>query len=65
METVDGMTAELAKILAGKEQRRRTLARLPYAEKVKAVIQLQEMATAVLRSRGKFAQPWSATGTGV
>ncbi len=65
METVDGMTAELAKIFVGKEQRRRTLARLPYAKKVQAVIQLQEMATVILRARGKFAQPWSATGTGV
>lgn len=54
------MTAEMANILAGKERRRRTLALLPYPEKVQAVIQLQEMAAAVLRSRGKDARPWAA-----
>ena len=65
MEAVDGMTPELAKIFAGKEQRRRTLARLPYPEKVEAVMQLQEMAAAILRSRGKSVRPWSASRTGV
>ena len=59
------MTADLAKIFAGKERRRQALARLPYAEKVQAVIQLQEMATVILRSRGKDAQPWSASRTGM
>jgi hypothetical protein len=58
MEELDGMTTELAKIFAGKEQRRRTLARLPYPEKVQAVMQLQEMAAAILRSRGKIVRVW-------
>lgn len=58
------MSTEMAKILAGKGRRRRTLARLPYAEKVQAVIQLQEMAAAILRSRGKYARPWGATRSG-
>jgi hypothetical protein len=58
METVDGITPELAKIFAGKEQRRRTLAGLAYPEKVQVVMQLQEMAAAILRARGKSAQPW-------
>ncbi len=65
MDTVDGMTAELAKIFAGKAQRRRALARLPYPEKVRAVIQLQEMSAAILRARGKVVQPWSASRNGV
>ena len=60
MEAVDGVRPELAKIFAGKEQRRRMLARLPYPDKVEAVMQLQEMVAAILRSRGKSARPWSA-----
>jgi hypothetical protein len=59
MEALDGVSAEVAKIFAAKEQRRRTLARLPFPEKVHAVIQLQEMAATILRSRGKSVRPWS------
>jgi hypothetical protein len=65
METVDGMSAELAKIFSAKQQRRHRLARLPFPEKVKAVIQLQEMTATILRSRGKSVRPWSTSGTGV
>ena len=65
METVDGVSAELAKIFAAKQQRRHKLADLPFAEKVKAVIQLQEMTATILRSRGKIVRPWSASRTGV
>jgi hypothetical protein len=59
MENVDGMTSELAKIFAAKQQRRQRLARLPFPEKVHAVVQLQEMAAAILRSRGKRVRPWN------
>jgi hypothetical protein len=58
METVDGVTPELAKIFAGKEERRQRLARLPFPEKVQAVIKLQQMAATILRSRGKTVRPW-------
>ena len=58
METVDGMTAQLAKIFAGKEERRQQLARLPFPEKVQAVIQLQQMAATILRARGQAVRPW-------
>lgn len=61
---MDGVTPSLAQIFAAKEQRRQTLARLSYPEKVQAVMQLQEMAVAILRSRGKFARPWSALRPG-
>lgn len=61
MDTVDGITPELAKIFAGKEQRRRTLAGLPYPDKVEALIRLQEMSAVILRSRGKIVRPWSAS----
>jgi len=59
METVDGISAELAKIFAGKEQRRHTLASLPFPEKVQAVVQLQNMTAAILRGRGKTVRPWN------
>ena len=65
METVDGMRPELAELFAAKEERRQRLARLPFPEKVHAVIQLQEMAATILRARGKRVQPWSASRTGV
>ena len=63
MEAVEGVSAEIAKIFAAKEQRRQMLARLPFPEKVRAVIQLQEMA-AKFRARGKSVTPWSASRTG-
>jgi len=55
------MTPELAKIFAAKEERRHKLASLPFPEKVQAVIQLQEMAATILRSRGKTVRPWSTS----
>ena len=59
MEKVDGVTPQLAKIFADKERRRQQLARLPFPEKVKAVIQLQEMTATILRSRDKAVRPWN------
>jgi hypothetical protein len=64
MEALDGLSGEVAKIFAAKEQRRRTLARLPFPEKVRAVIQLQEMAAVILRARGKSVKPWRITANG-
>jgi hypothetical protein len=61
MEAVDAVNAELARIFAAKEERRQALARLPFPEKVHAVIQLQHMAAAILRARGKSVRPWSAS----
>ena len=37
----------------------KALARLPFPEKVQAVIRLQEMAAPILRARGKMVQAWS------
>jgi len=63
MEAVDGVSAEVARIFAAKEQRRQDLARLPFPEKVRAVIQLQEMAATILRARGKIVRPWDVSAT--
>jgi hypothetical protein len=63
MEAVDGVSPEVARIFAAKEQRRRDLARLPFPEKVRAVMQLQEMAATILRARGKVVRPWNVSIT--
>ena len=60
---MDGINAEVAGIFAAKEQRRQDLARLPFPEKVRAVIQLQEMAATILRARGKMVRPWNVSAT--
>jgi len=61
MEAMDGVSAEIAKIFAAKEQRRKALARLPFPEKVQAVIELQKMVATILRTRGKMVQPWNVS----
>jgi hypothetical protein len=61
----EGISAEVARIFTAKEKRRHELARLPFPEKVRAIIQLQEMAATILRARGKIVKPWSASRTGV
>ncbi len=58
METMDAVKAEVMQLFAAKTERRRALSRLPYPEKVRAVIKLQEMAAPILRARGKLVQPW-------
>ena len=58
METLDGVSPEVARIFAAKEQRRQILARLSFPAKVCAVIKLQEMAASILRARGKSVRPW-------
>ena len=63
MEAVDGVSPEVARIFAAKEQRRQDLARLPVPEKVRAVMQLQEMAATIMRARGKMVRPWDVTAT--
>ena len=63
MEAVDGVSPEVARIFAAKEQRRQALARLPFPEKVRAVIRLQEMAATILRARGKMVRPWNVSIT--
>ena len=60
MEALDGVSAEVARIFAAKHQRRQDLARLPYPEKVQAVIELQKLAATILRARGKLVRPWES-----
>ena len=61
MEAVDGVNVEIDRIFAAKEQRRQALARLPFPEKVRAVIELQKMAATILLARGKVVRPWNVS----
>jgi hypothetical protein len=49
------MTQELQHSLEAKSQRRLALARLPYKEKVRILIELQTIAAPLLRARGRKA----------
>jgi hypothetical protein len=58
MEAMDALRPEITKLFVAKETRRRKLARLPFPEKVRAVVRLQEMAAPVLRARGRTVHVW-------
>jgi hypothetical protein len=50
-----GVIDEFQRSLEAKRERRLALARLPYEEKMKILIELQTIAAPVLRARGKRA----------
>ena len=56
---MDNLTFEIARLITAKEARRQRLARLPFPEKVKAVVQLQRMAAPLLRQRGRQVRVWA------
>jgi hypothetical protein len=56
---MQNLTSEIARLLAAKEARRHKLAALPFSEKVRALICLQEMAAPVLRTRGRKVRVWT------
>jgi hypothetical protein len=58
MEAVDPLSPEIARLIAAKERRRRELAALPFAEKVRIVVQMQKMVEPILRARGRSACVW-------
>ena len=58
---MDTLKPEIARLIVAKEQRRRKLAALPFAEKVRMVVQLQRMAAPVLRARGRVVHVWALT----
>ncbi len=49
---------EIARLFEASEERRRKLAALPWPEKVKMVVRLQQMAAPILRARGIHVHPW-------
>ncbi len=56
------LTPEMDRVLKAKEERRRALARLPYAEKVRILVQLQRMAFPLAKKRNPRACVWRVTG---
>jgi hypothetical protein len=59
MEAMDTLRPEIARLIAAKEQRRHELAALSFAEKVRLVVQLQQMVAPVLRARGRPVRVWA------
>ena len=59
MAAMDTVKPEIARIFAAKEARRHKLAVLPFPEKVRAVVCLQQMAAPVLRARGRRVRVWT------
>lgn len=55
---MEPLTPEMVRLFAAKVQRRRTLAGLPFPEKVRAVVQLQRMVAPILRARGRQVRVW-------
>jgi hypothetical protein len=55
---MDHLKPEIEKLFRAKEARRVQLAALPFPEKVRAVVKMQEMAAPVLRTLGKQVRVW-------
>ncbi len=55
---MDRLKPEIEKLFRAKEQRRARLAALPFHEKVRAVVQMQQMVAPLLRGRGKQVRVW-------
>lgn len=60
---MDRVNAKVAALFAAKQARRRKLARLPFPEKVRAVVRLQRMVAPLWRARGKQVAAWEIGGS--
>jgi len=56
---MEGMTPEIARLFAAREERRRELAAWSFPDKVRAVVRMQEMVAPLLRARGREVHVWS------
>jgi hypothetical protein len=56
---MDKLDPEISRLITAKEQRRQKLAALPFAEKVRLVVKLQQMAAPILRGRGRSVVVWT------
>jgi hypothetical protein len=59
---MDTVKPEIARLFVAKQARRHKLAALPFPEKVRAVVRLQEMAVPLLRARGRRVRVWEIDG---
>ena len=64
MEAMDSLKPEIARLFAAKESRRHRLAALPFPEKVRIVVQLQQMVAPLLRARGRPVRVWPLPAPG-
>jgi hypothetical protein len=55
---MDALRPEIARLFTAKQARRHKLAGLPFHEKVRAVVCLQEMVAPLLRARGRRVRVW-------
>jgi len=52
------LTAEISRLIEARQKRRLKLAALPFPEKVRIVVQLQQMVAPILLARGRPAPVW-------
>jgi hypothetical protein len=64
MGTVDRLSPSLHQALKAKEKRRKMLAALPFADKVRIVVELQRMAWPLLKDRDPRACVWDLAARG-
>ncbi len=53
----------LNRLFTAKADRRRELARADFAEKIRMLIRLQQMAADIAKTRGKILAPWPTPAT--
>ena len=54
----ENLFPEIARLFAAREARRHELAAMPFPDKVRAVVRMQEMAAPLLRARGRQVRVW-------
>ena len=58
MNNVTPLKPEIVRLFDAHENRRKQLAALPFPEKVRMVIQMQQMVAPLLRARGRSIRIW-------
>jgi len=61
---MEPVNPEVASLLMAKEIRRRKLATMPFPEKVKMVVRLQQMVAPILSARGRPVRVWDLEKSG-
>ena len=56
---MDNMRPEIERLIAAKEQRRQKLAALSFVDKVRRVVQMQQMVAPDLRARERAVRVWA------
>jgi hypothetical protein len=60
MNKVTPLKPEIVRLVDAHENRRKQLAALPFPEKVRMVIQMQQMVAPIRRARGRSVRVWPA-----